>query len=398
MSRKGLMLVLGALAAFGPLSIDMYLPGLPMIGVEYGQPTAAVQQTLTAFMIGSAFGQLFYGPLSDRFGRRPPLLVGTVLYTLAALGCALSSGLPALIALRLLQALGSSAGMVIARSVVRDISEPQEAARRLSTLMLIMGIAPVLAPILGGQLVTGFGWRSVFWVLTAFGVVTTLLAAVRLPETHDPHRRSQGGFTAVLRTYGLLLRDRRFIGFALSGGFVGAALFTYISASSFVFIELRGLTPQQFSLVFALNAAGLIGSSQLNRLLLRRVSSFTVIQRLLPLLVLCGTALVAVTLADVGGLPGFMLPLFLCLAGYGLISPNASALALSDHGTRAGAASALMGTLQMAVGAIAGALVSAFQQSSALPLALGVALSLLAALLSFTLLVGGRARPAAQPA
>jgi DHA1 family bicyclomycin/chloramphenicol resistance-like MFS transporter len=363
------ILVLGALTAFAPLSIDMYLPSLPTLERELAAPASAVKLTLSAFLIGLAAGQLLYGPLSDRFGRKAPLISGVALYTVASVGCAYAATVEALIALRVLQALGGCAGMVITRAIVRDMVDGPEAARLFSTLMLVMGVAPILAPLLGGYVLIWFGWSAIFWFLALFGAVCLAGIALILPETRPPHLRTQGGVGATLATYGRLLTSRRFLGFVLSTGFPTAGMFVYITASPHLLIGTHGVPAEAYGWVFGANAAGLIGASQFNRLLLRRLS----VERMLALgvaIYLAGALiLLTVALADVGGLPALLAALFLTIASLGTIMPNAAAAALAGEAAHAGSASALIGTLPFVIGALAGAAVAALPSGSALAMA-----------------------------
>lgn len=396
-STAKLTLVLGILSAFGPLSIDMYLPGLPAITRDFGADTAGTQLTLSLFFLGMAFGQLFYGPLADRFGRRMPLLIGSSVYALASLGCALAPSLGSLIGLRLLQALGGCAGMVITRSVVRDLFDARESARMYSFLMLVMGLAPITAPLIGGQILLFFGWRGIFWLLAFFGIACVLLVWFGLPETLPPERRVSTGPLQALRIYGRILTDRRFVGYALTSGCVAAGMFAYISGSPFVIIELYGVAPEHYGLIFGANAFGLIMASQINRRLLQRFPGDTIQAIALGTIVTSGVVLVLVAGSGLGGLPGLLVPLFICIAGYGLVSPNATAAAMAPHGSAAGSASALLGSLQFIVGAAAGTLVGVLYNSTALPMAAVIAVCLVCGATSFALLAQPR-RAAAEAA
>jgi DHA1 family bicyclomycin/chloramphenicol resistance-like MFS transporter len=390
----GLIVVLGTLTAFGPLSIDMYLPGLPAIARDLGADPALIQLTLSLFFIGLAVGQALYGPLSDRFGRRRPLLVGCALYAAASAACALAPTAQALVAARLLQALGGSAGMVLARSVVRDRFDAQESARVFSLLMLVMGLAPITAPLIGGQLLAFVGWRAIFWVLCGFGLLCLLMVALALPESLPAERRSGAGVGAALRTYGRLLRDRQLLGFALAGGLTSAAMFAYIAGSPFVVIELYGVSPQQYGWIFGANALGLILASQLNRRLLARRSGEAIVRA--TLLASAGAALLLVLAAatGLGGLPALLAPLFVCIAAGGLVGPNTTAAALAPHAGAAGSASALLGALSFLIGTGTTVLVATLQNGTALPMAGVMAACILAALLVYTRLAAG---PAARP-
>lgn len=364
-----LILVLGTLTAFGPLSIDMYLPGLPAIARDLGAEPSLIQLTLSLFFIGLAAGQTLYGPLSDRFGRRLPLLVGCGLYAVASAACALAPTAQALIAARLLQALGGSAGMVIARSVVRDRFDARESARVFSLLMLVMGLAPITAPLIGGQLLVFAGWRAIFWLLCGFGLLCVLLVAFALPESLPPERRSSTGLSAVPAIYGRILADRRFLGYAVAGGLASAAMFAYIAGSPFVVIELYGVSPQQFGWIFGANALGLIIASQLNRRLLNRFDGTTIVRA--TLLLSAGAALLLVLAAGtgLGGLPGLLAPLFVCIAAGGLIGPNTTAAALAPYGRAAGSASAMLGAIPFLIGTATTALVAALHNGTAVPMA-----------------------------
>jgi DHA1 family bicyclomycin/chloramphenicol resistance-like MFS transporter len=389
-----LTIILGTLSAFGPLSIDMYLPGLPAIGREFGVETAAAQQSLSAFFIGLALGQAFYGPIADRVGRRMPLLFGCILYTIASLGCVFAPTIGSLIGLRFAQALGGCAGMVIARSVVRDLFDARESARIYSFLMLVMGLAPITAPLIGGQLLIFFGWRAIFVVLAAFGLLCVALVLFGLPETLPPERRSTAGLGHALAAYGSLIRDRQFVGFALAGGFISAGMFVYIAGSPFVLIELYGVAPEHYGWIFGANALGLIAASQLNRRLLQRYNGETIMRAAIGTIVISGVVLVAVAVTGLGGLAGLLPPLFVCIAGYGLVAPNATAAAMAPYGAMAGSASALLGTLQFSVGAMAGILVGVLHNGTALPMAGMIAACAIAALLAFQTMA---MRPVAQP-
>lgn len=367
-SYARLALILGVLAAFGPLSIDMYLPALPTIAAEFGTTTAAVQQTLSAFFVGLSLGQLFYGPISDRLGRRRPLLFGCAMYTVVSLGCAFAPSVAGLMGLRFLQALGSSAGVVIGRSVVRDLFDERESARMYSFLVLVMGIAPITAPLIGGQLLLLFGWRAIFFVLAGFGLFCLLLVWLGLEESLPQERRSREGLGSALRSYGGLLADPRYMGFALAGGLASAAMFAYISGSPFVFIELNGVPPEQFGFFFGANAFGLIVASQLNRKLLERYSSTQLLAAALSVTAGAATLLFAVTLAGLGGFPLMLALLFITIASTGMVGPNATALAMAPYGRKAGSASALLGATQFMAGALAGALVGLLANGTALPM------------------------------
>jgi DHA1 family bicyclomycin/chloramphenicol resistance-like MFS transporter len=332
-----------------------------------------VQQTLAVFFFGLAAGQVVYGPLSDRWGRRAPLFVGTVIYTLASIGCALAPALNSLIALRLAQALGGCAGMVISRSVVRDYFDRRESARMYSVLALVTGLAPILAPTLGGQLLVRFGWRAVFVVLTVYGIITVLLVRFALPESLPPERRVRAGLPAMLGNYAVLLADPYFLGFALTNALSYAAMFAYISASSFVFIELNGVRPERFGLYFGANAVGLLLAAQLNRMLLLRYGTLAILRGGLNVVIAGAAALTVVTVTGWGGFPGFLIALFITIASTGIVGPNAMAAAMAPYAANAGSASAMLGAIQFVVGAIASASVGWLHNGTALPM-IGVVL------------------------
>jgi DHA1 family bicyclomycin/chloramphenicol resistance-like MFS transporter len=366
-------LILGVLTALGPLAIDMYLPALPEIARELKVDVGTVQLTLSVFMIGTAVGQAFYGPIADRWGRRGPLLVGLTVFSLAAAGCAGAQSMSALLGWRLLMALGGAASMVIPRAVVRDRYAEQESAKVYSVLMLILGVSPILAPTLGGQMLGATGWRGIFWVLAGIGVACAIVIAWGLRESLPKERRSTGGLGPVFRTYGRLLSNRSFIGVILAAGFTLGALFAYLSASAFVFIELHGMTPQRYALVFGGNAAGMIAASQLNLWLVGRMSLRRVLSGAFAVNAVAGLALVGAAATGWGGLPALIGLLFVSMSASGLIFPNIAALAMAPHGAVAGSASALLGVAQFGVAAASGALVGLAHDGTALPMAAGLA-------------------------
>lgn len=362
------IVVMGTIVAIGPMSIDMYLPALPAIQQHFGADTASTQFTLAAFFIGLAVGQLIYGPLSDRIGRRGPLLFGLIVYTLASAACMFAPDIQALTGLRLVQALGGCAGMVMSRAMVRDRFEPQEMARILSALVLVMGVAPILAPMVGGQVFVAVGWQAIFGVLALFGAICVLLAWKHLPETLACPMPVNAW--SALRGYAGLLGHRRFMGYALSGATAQAGMFSYISVSAFVFIDHYGLGPTQFAWMFGANAAGLIAASQLNAALLRRLPAQQVLRAALASNALAGGAMLMAALTGFAGMWGVIVPLFVAIASLGFTFPNSTAAAMAPFGDRAGMASALMGTLQFGLAALTGALAGHLQKAGgAVPMA-----------------------------
>ncbi|HYJ20082.1 MAG TPA: Bcr/CflA family multidrug efflux MFS transporter [Burkholderiales bacterium] len=375
-------LILSALVAFAPMSIDMYLPALPALERYFATDTASVQHTLAAFFIGLAAGQLLYGPLADRYGRKPPLYFGLVLYVAASAACALAPDIASLIFLRFLQAVSGCAGMVVARAVVRDLYDRQESARVFSILLMVMGIAPIVAPIAGGYLLTLSGWRSIFWVLALFGVACLVAVRWGLPETLAKHQ-PRIPLSNAMRNYGGLFADRRFLGYALSGGFGQAGMFAYISGSPFVFIDLYGVPAHAYGWLFAVNAAGIVAFTQLNRRLLLRHHS----DRLLDFGNLAGflacLLLLAAAISSAAGLAGILVPLFFIVSLRGLTFPNASAGAMAPFPEKAGSASALLGSVQFAIAAVASASVGAFHDGTAVPMAAVIAACGLLAFVSY---------------
>lgn len=374
-----LLLVLGSLASFGPLSLDMYLPALPSIASDLGTSAPRVQLTLTSCLLGLALGQLVAGPLSDRHGRKGPLLLGVGGYALASLLCATAPDPWSLTALRVAQGLAGSAGIVIARAVVRDLHEGSALARYFALLTLVNGLAPILAPLLGAQVLRFTDWRGVFVVLAAIGGLIWVAALVVLPETLPPERRHGGGVAETVGTFGALLRERAFVGYALSSGFVLGAMFAYIAGSSFVLQEVYDLSPQQFALVFAGNAAGLIAASQVSAHLVLRVPPRTLLRAGIGISA-AGSLALLLSVTTGAGLAGVLPSLFLVVLSVGLVGPNAAALALQDHPRHAGSASALLGVMQYVVGGVLAPLVGLGQERA---LALVIAGSSLSAVLVF---------------
>ncbi|MFJ8665648.1 Bcr/CflA family multidrug efflux MFS transporter [Streptomyces sp. NPDC093600] len=372
--RTGLLvtLVLGGLTALPPLSMDMYLPALPEVTESLASPAATVQLTLTACLAGMALGQLVVGPMSDRWGRRRPLLIGMIVYVAATAVCALAPSAELLIAFRLLQGLAGAAGIVIARAVVRDLYDGVEMARFFSTLMLISGVAPIIAPLIGGQILRTTDWRGVFHVLTVVGILLTLVVWRFLGETLPPERRHAGGVGQALRTMRGLLADRVFTGYMLSGGLAFAALFAYISASPFVVQEIYGASPQTFSLLFGLNSVGLVAVGQINgKLLVGRISLDKALGLGLGVILLAAVALVLMT-SGVFGEPGLVAVaagLFVLMSAMGLALPNTNAQALMRTPHAAGSASALLGASSFLVGAVASPLVGIAGEATAVPMA-----------------------------
>ncbi|MHB9754083.1 multidrug effflux MFS transporter [Streptomyces sp. BYX5S] len=397
--------LLGGLTAVPPLSMDMYLPALPEVTGSLGTSAATAQLTLTACLTGMALGQLVVGPMSDKWGRRRPLVIGLIVYVVATAICAFAPNAALLIAFRLLQGLAGSAGIVIARAVARDLYDGVAMARFFSSLMLISGIAPIVAPLIGGQVLRFTDWRGVFVVLTVIGVALTAVVWKYLPETLAPERRHGGGTGEALRTMRGLLADRAFLGYTVVGGFAFAALFAYVSASPFVIQEIYGASPQTFSLLFGLNSIGLIAVGQLNgKVLVGRVNLDKVLAVGLTLVILSATFLLLAATGVLGdpeelGLAPVAAGLFVLMASMALTTPNTNALALMRTPHAAGSASALLGTASFLVGAIASPLVGIAGEHTAVPMALVQLVSgLIAALAFVTLCRPWRQRPAGEVA
>ncbi|MEV0218228.1 multidrug effflux MFS transporter [Streptomyces sp. NPDC050704] len=365
-------LILGGLTAVPPLSMDMYLPALPAVTDSLHASAATVQLTLTACLAGMALGQLVVGPMSDKWGRRRPLLAGLLVYIVATAVCAFAPTIELLVVFRLLQGLAGAAAIVIARAVARDLFDGVAMARFFSTLMLISGVAPIIAPLIGGQVLRITDWRGVFYILTAVGIVLTVIVWRLLPETLPPERRNNGGTVEALRTMRGLLADRVFTGYMLAGGFAFAALFAYVAASPFVIQEIYGASPQTYSILFGVNSIGLVAVGQLNgKILVGRVSMDKVLMTGLAIITAASAALLLMATGVFGevGLVPIAVGLFVLMSAMSLCLPNTNALALMRTRHAAGSASALLGTSSFLVGAIASPLVGVAGEHTAVPMA-----------------------------
>lgn len=389
-STVRIVLVLGVLTAVGPFSIDMYLPGFPAIAKDLQTSIANIQLSLASFFVGLSLGQLFSGPITDRFGRKPPLYVGLAVYILASVACIWAPSVEALIGLRFLQALGGSVGMVVSRAVVRDLYPPEETARIFSLLMLVMGVAPIIAPTIGGILVTYAGWQSIFLALALISFVALVGMRLLLPETKAPDPEVSLHPRQVLQGYGVILQNRQFLTYMLVGGIASGGMFAYISGSPFVFIELHAVPEARYGWIFGANAFGLIMSSQLNRVLLRKSSTVQIVRIVNLVQLAFGLLLVGYAISGYGGLPALVVLIFMYMAMLGFIYPNTTALALAPFSKNAGAASALMGALQFVIAALSAAIVSLIHNNTALPMTGAMAAASLLGLM--VLRAGARAR------
>ncbi len=364
--------IVGGLVAFAPLSIDMYLPALPAMAVELHSGESAIQLTLTAVLVGLALGQLVAGPLSDALGRRRPLLAGIAAYTAVSLLCALAPSAGILIVLRLGQGLSGAAGIVIARAALRDCFSGAELSRTLSMTMLVSGLAPVLAPFIGGQLLRHTSWRGLFVVLGAGGATMLIATFLGLPETLPADRRRTDGAFDVVIALRRLVRDRVFIGYALAFGLANGAVFAYVAGSPFVLEGIFQVSPQAFGLFFGVNALGILVASQVSARTVPRVGPRPLLLIGLSMSAAGGLALL-VAVFTAAGLTAILLSLFLVVSAVGLNLPNATALAMADYRSRAGAASAVIGTLQYGLGGIVAPIVGIAGNTTALPFALVIA-------------------------
>ncbi|WP_370880635.1 multidrug effflux MFS transporter [Variovorax paradoxus] len=367
-------IVLGLLTAIGPCAIDMYLPALPAIGHALGAGPHAVQASLMAFFIATAAGQLIAGPLSDIFGRKRPMYVGLAVFVAASIGCALAPSIGVLIAFRFLQGLGACACMVTPRAVVRDLHTGTEAARLMSLLILVYSVSPILAPLVGSFVADAANWRAVFWVIGALALLAMAMVAVFLPETRPPAARQQSSLRGAMASYGVLLRDRHFLAVAFMASLTLSGFFIYVANSSFVMSTHFGVSPRLYAVLFALNAVSMIAVSQMNgwlaaRFGIRRVLRTAVIAHAITTaLLLLVSALAGVD--RLGVLVGFL------VVAYGLngvIVPSAFVVAMEGHAARAGTASALLGTLNFAGGAVMVALVAPFADGTPRPMVAGIA-------------------------
>jgi len=383
--RYWIAFVLGSLAAIGPLSIDMYLPSLPSLTTDLQTSASLAQLSITAFLLGISLGQLFMGSLSDIRGRRIPLLIGIIAYAVASLLCAVNSSIGGLIALRFIQGLAGSAGVVISRAMVRDLYSGAEMMKFLALLMLVNGLGPVLAPIIGGQLLQITPWRGVFVVLSIAGLLMFLAVFFGLTETLPIKRRSTGGFSNTLMTYRKLISDRNFIKYALPQGFVTAAMFAYISGSPFVIQNIFGASPQVFSLIFAMNGLGIILAGQITGRLAPKVEGVKLYVGGLTLAAVSGFGLLLAILFE-ASLPVVLIPLFFVVSCVGVVGTAGSALALENYGHAAGSASALLGLLSFIFGAFVAPLVGIGGSNNAVPMGIIIAICDVGALLIFALL------------
>lgn len=376
-----LALLLGLITAVGPFAIDSYLPALPTLGASLHASPAAVQMSLTVFFMIIGVCQLFYGPISDVFGRKPPIYAGLAIFAVASVGCALAPTIEVLIGFRALQAFGACAGMVIPRAIVRDLYTGHEAAKLMALLMLVMSVSPILAPLAGSLVISLWSWREVFAALAVVAVACLVMTVVQLPETHPAERRLGKTLGSAFGSYGALLRDPVFTGLSVVSGFGLATFFVFIGSAPFVYIEHYGLTPTQFSLGFAVNAASFFAMSQLTASLSARFGLAPVI-RWSVMAVAAVMVLLAVTTLWVDNLALMMTLLFIGFGFLGLLLPAAGVLSLEDHGAVAGSASALLGAIQIITAAVSMTLVGVYADHTPAPMLIGIALCAVAALLT----------------
>jgi DHA1 family bicyclomycin/chloramphenicol resistance-like MFS transporter len=391
-------IVLGLLTAVGPFAIDMYLPALPEIAADLGTSDAGAQATLVGYFIAVALCQVVYGPISDSFGRKPPLYFGMALYAAGALACSVAPSIGWLVAARFVQGMGACAGMVIPRAVVRDLHTGPEAARLMALIMLVFSVSPILAPLFGSLVAEFADWRWIFVATSLIGFLGLALNALLLTETRPPERRLPFHPATVVRNYATLLRDRHFVGVVLIGAFGMASFFAFLASASFIYIDRYGLTPTGFSVAFAVNAVAFIGSAQLTGVIGRRFGLRRMVLGGLVYYVVTTWLLVAATIAGIDNLYFLIVGLLVSAAGMGLVVPSVAVLALEHHGPHAGSASALLGTIQLVTAAAVIAVVGLVSDGTVLPMVLIMAgcgaVALVMGLLSLT----GGPKPAAQPA
>ena len=386
-----LLALLALLSAFTPLSIDMYLPALPIITVDLHGTAGDIQLTLSAFMIAFGLGQIFYGPAGDRFGRRPVILGGLCVYVLTSIGCAFAGEAMQLVLLRLLQGLAACGGVVLARTMVRDLAEKEHAARAMSLMMACTSIAPMLAPLIGGQVLWFLGWRAIFWVLAGIGIAALVMSYFRLPETLRPEYRQPLVLSQVLKRFGELVRHRAFMGYAFTTSFMFSALLSFLSGSPFVFIERYGIAPRNYGLIFGGMVVFMTIGSLLNARFVRRLGSGRILRYAVIVPLVCGIA--SLVLGQIEARYGTigMWPIVACfapqIATISLIGPNAMALALQRYPHMAGTASSLMGVMQFGIGSLFGAAVGQTNDGTIGPMTVAMGLAGILCFVSNRLLV-----------
>ncbi|WP_435354650.1 multidrug effflux MFS transporter [Emticicia sp. SJ17W-69] len=367
-NRFILILILGLLSAIGPFSIDTYLSGFPSIASDLGVSVDIVSYSLSSFFIGISVGQLIYGPLLDRFGRKTPLIIGLVIYFLASIGCALANSIETLIALRFLQALGGCVGMVAPRAIVRDSFPLQESAKIFSTLILILGVSPIIAPTVGSYMITALGWHSVFWLQGAMGLLLFLAVIFQLAESKKPDPSISLKPQHIIPSFYNIFRNPQFFTYAFAGSMVSGGVYAYLSGSPFVFMKMYHVSEQQYGWIFGFLAGGLILSSQLNNLALRTFRSEQIVSVVLTIQTIIGITLFIASIFDWLNLYSTILLIFLFLCCQGFSFPNSSALSLVPFSKEAGSASALLGAIQMGIGSLSAALVGALSNGTSLPM------------------------------
>ena len=363
-----IILILGFLSAIGPFSIDMYLPGFPAIAKDLHTSIEMVAYSLSSFFIGICIGQVLCGPLLDRYGRKMPLYAGLLLYILATIGCVFTSSVQVLIVLRFFQAIGGCVGMVAPRAIIRDMFPVEESAKIFSYMILILGVSPIIAPTAGSYIITHFGWHAIFIILTVLAVLLLVAVVIWLPESKQPDPNYSLQPKPILSSFWIVLQQPQFFIYAVTGAISSAGLFAYLAGSPYVFMELFGTTEQQYGGIFALIAAGLITSSQLNNRLLKKYSSQQIVKATLTIQTIAGLVLFAATALGWLNLYSTIALIFVYLSCQGFNFPNSSALSMAPFTKHAGSASALMGAIQMGIGALASALVGLFIPHNALPM------------------------------